>query len=135
MADAPPVHEAYRDPEARSQAWRLMVPPLVFLAQFGLVYGWAGLGCAFGWQAIRWGPLGMIPTGVLLLTAVAVAALFLARPHKLPAVIPQQLAAYDPAERGQFMVRVTRMLAWLSAAGMLAVAAMALLPHPCAATP
>lgn len=132
MAEAPPVHRTQPDPSARSQALQLLVPPLVFIAQFGLVYGWVGLACAFGWGDRGWGPVGLVQAGVLLLTAGALLALWLARPRQVPPAPEQELLAYDPQERGHFMVTVTRMVGWLSLAGMVAVAAMALLARTCA---
>lgn len=135
MAEAPPVHQTRPDAAARAQAWRLLAPPLLFIAQFGAVYGWAGLVCAFGWDAGLQGPFGLLAVGVVVLTAVAAALLWWLRPARVPAAPQDGLAAYDPHERSHFMATVTRMVGWLSLAGMLAVAAMALLARACAAAP
>lgn len=135
MAEAPPPHRTHPDPSARAQAWRLLAPPLLFIGQFGAVYAWAGLACAFGWGGRGWGPIGLLPAGVLLLTTAAVVLLWLTLPGRVPPAPEQQLQAYDPAERGHFMVTVTRMVGWLSLAGMVAVAAMALVAPTCAMSP
>ena len=135
MAETPPASEAWRDPQARGQAWRVLAPALVFLAHFGAVYGWAGLACAFGWGTQRWGPLGMVPAGILLLTIGALAALWFARAGAVPAAPEQRLEAYDPQERAHFLVTVARMVGWLSAVGILAVAAMGLIARTCGIAP
>lgn len=123
-------------PTPRREGCRLLAPPLLFIAQFGAVYGWAGLVCAFGWGGWTLGPFGLLAVGVALLTAAAAAALWWLRPPRVPSA-PQEeeLRAYDPDQRSHFLAVVTRMVGWLALAGMLAVAAMALLARACAAAP
>lgn len=133
--EIPPPREVQRDPEARRQAWRLLWPPLVFLAHFGGVYGWAGLVCARGWGDQGLGPMTVVTAGVLVLTVAALAGLWLARAGDVPPAPQERLRAYDPDERAHFMVGVTRMVAWLSATGILAVGGMGLLARTCGISP
>lgn len=135
MVEAPPVHRTRPDAVARVQAWRLLAPPVLFVAQFGAVYAWAGIVCAFGWGGRALGPIGLLAAGVALLTGLAAALLWWLRPPPLPPARTEALQAYDPAERGHFLASLARMSAWLALAGMLAVAAMALLARGCAAVP
>lgn len=136
MVEAPPVHQTRPDAAARREGWRLLAPPLLFIAQFGAVYGWAGLVCAFGWVGRTPGPFGLLAIGVGLLTAVAAAALWWLWPPRVPSASQEEeLRAYDPDQRSRFLSVITRMVGWLALAGMLAVAAMVLLARACAAAP
>lgn len=134
MVEVPPPHEAHQDRLARGQGWRLCVPPAVFLAHFGLVYGWAGIVCAFGWPG-RLGPFGWLEAGVLLLTLAAALVLWFARAPVAPPAPEQMLRAYDPAERAFFLASVTRMVGWLALVGILMVAAMVPVAGACGNAP
>lgn len=120
---------------AAAQVTRLLAPPLLFLFQFGGVYGWTGLACALGWDAFSWGPLQTVPLGVALITLVALGAMWWTWPARLPPDHSPRLQTYAPRERGHFMTSLARMVAQLCVAGMLAVAAMALVSRACAVSP
>ncbi len=114
-------------------ALHLAVAPAVFLLHFGSVYGFSGLGCAFGWEGAWLPALGAVPLGVLALTALALIALFALRPkHRPPPEAADDVAApYDPRERSHFMAMAARMTTWLAAAGVVAVALTSVLAQPC----
>lgn len=135
MADYPPQRQEGSDPGARAQAWRMMLPPAVFLVHFGAVYGWAGLGCAFGWGDARLGPLDGVGLGVLVLTLVALVLLAWGWPRQVPHAPEEVAQPYDPRERAHFMASVTRMTAVLAGAGVVAVAAMAVVAGICTGAP
>lgn len=133
--DYPPRRQEGPDPQARAQAWRLALPPAVFLLHFGAVYGWAGVGCAFGWGDTRLGPLDGVGLGVLALTLLALGLLGWGWPRRVPHAPEEAARPYDPRERAHFMATVTRMTAVLAGVGVLAVAAMAVVAGTCTGAP
>lgn len=138
MAEMTPLQGSPSDSEARWQGLRLLGPPLVFVAHFAAVYGWAGLVCAFGWGARTIGPSGWLAAGIGTITVAAVLMLaWLCRSNVPPLAVHKQeeLRAYEPTARAHFLTGVTRMVGWLALAGMLAVAAVVLLARSCAASP
>lgn len=132
MADYPPARPAAPDRGARTGAWHLAVPPAVFLVHFGAVYGWTGLACGLGWAAQRWGGVGLVHIGVLLLTAAALAVLWSTRPPAEPEAPDEIENPYDPAERRHFVATTSRMLVWLVTAATVMVALSSVFARICA---
>lgn len=120
------------DAEARTDVWRLGIPPTVFIVHFGAVYGWTGLGCSFGWGSRTVGSWGLIPLVVIVLTLLALLALWWAAPGRVADPAPDVDNPYDPGERRHFLATTSRMTATLSAVGVLLVGASSLLARTCA---
>lgn len=118
---------ARHDPARRTGGARLSLPPAVFLVHFAATYGFTGLACSFGWHAVRIGGLGLLPVGVVGLTALAVLVLLLALPPATRAPTGDARDPYDPVGREHFVSRSTRMTTWLAVAGMAMVALPSLL--------
>lgn len=135
MDELSPFQPVPSERSARADAWRMAVPPAVFLAHFAGVYGWNGLACSFGWGAIGWRPIGLIPAVVLGLTLLAIAVVWWARPAATPAPADDITNPYDPDERRHFMASTTRMTGWLAVAGMVLVALPSVLARTCAGAP
>lgn len=130
MDEDPPSGPTPDDRSASTDAWRLAAPPALFIVHFAAVYGWTGLACAFGWAGTQWGGLGLVPLGVIVLTALAMGVLWWAMPPTVPE--SRDVAhPYDPGERRHFLATASRMTGWLALAGMALVALPSLLARTC----
>lgn len=127
----PPAADQPLDRTAPADAVRFAVPPTVFLIHFGALYGLQGLACAFQWGD---GSSGFVGAMLIALTAVAVAAVWLARPRAAPPPGQDVLDPYDPAERRHFMASATRGLCWMAIAAMVLVTLPVLLSPQCTPT-
>lgn len=129
MADA--RHPDF-DPRANRSAAVLAILPAVFLLHFSAVYGANALACRFGGSGswADWPRVPLVVGGLTLLALLVVG--WAARSAPGGATEGATEREYDFAARRAFVGKTTVMLAWLVAAGVLAVASTVLLAQPCA---
>lgn len=130
---AEPARTLPDEPSTGAEAWRLALPPAVFLAHFALAYSATALACRFGWAQRAWAGVGLVPIAVFLLTAAAIALLMWARPRKFHSRARDDTDPYDPSARRHFMAAAARMTTWLSIGGVALVALTTLFARTCGA--
>jgi hypothetical protein len=120
------------DPAAVRSAAAMTVGPAVFLVHFGAVYGFNALACAFGWSASRVAGVGLVPAFVAIATVAAVALVLLVA-HRVPDRSTEGVTdrEYDQRARGEFVLKMRVMIAWLAASAMVLVALPVAVTHSC----
>jgi hypothetical protein len=123
-----------RRPESGMTLWQVIAAPVVWAVHFLASYVWAAIRCE---KAGRDAALGSAQTGVLLLTAVALALIGLNTLH-LWRVHARSRSEGDfdfdhntPEERHRFLVHTALMLSVLSAIAVVFVALPAVVVTTC----